>query len=62
MAEKGKVIKQLHIRLPSEIYKKLKLKCVHEDISMQEYVAEIINLSLDNHTGQRENVGERNKE
>ena len=34
--------KQLHIRLPEEVYKKLKVRCVHEDTSMQEYVAKLI--------------------
>jgi len=38
--------KQLHIRLPDDTYKKLKVKCVHEDTSMQEYVATLIAESL----------------
>jgi len=38
--------KQLHIRLPDEIYKKLKVRCVHEDTSMQEYVAKLITESV----------------
>lgn len=40
-------VKQLHIRLPSEVYKQLKLKCVHEDISMQEYVAKLLTENLE---------------
>lgn len=38
--------KQLHIRLPDEVYKKLKVRCVYEDTSMQEYVAKQIAESL----------------
>jgi hypothetical protein len=34
--------KQLHIRLPEEIYKKLKVKCVYEDTSIQNYVANLV--------------------
>ena len=40
--------KQLHVRLSSGIYKKLKVKCVHDDVSMQDYVAQLIRMSLDN--------------
>lgn len=43
MNEEGK---QLHIRMPKEDYKKLKMKCVYEDISMQEYVSKLIAESL----------------
>ncbi len=38
--------KQLHVRIPDEIYKKLKVKCVYEDTSMREYVAKLIAESL----------------
>lgn len=46
MIRKDKAIRQIHIRLPSETYRKLKIKCVSEDTSVQEYVAEIIDASL----------------
>ena len=41
--------KQIHVRLQTELFKKLKVKCVHEDTSMQEYLAGLIteNLALD---------------
>jgi hypothetical protein len=29
------------------MYKKLKVKCVHDDISMQDYVSRLITMSLD---------------
>jgi len=38
--------KQLHVRIPEEIYKKLKVKCVYKDTSMQDYVATLISESL----------------
>jgi len=38
--------KQLHIRIPEEVYKKLKVKCVYEDTSMQDYMASLIAESL----------------
>jgi len=38
--------KQLHVRIPEEVYKKLKVRCVYEDISMQGYVAKLIAESL----------------
>jgi DNA-binding NtrC family response regulator len=34
--------KQLHIRLPSELFKKLKVKCAFDGISIQEYVIALI--------------------
>lgn len=38
--------KQLHVRIPGETYKKLKVKCVYKDTSMQDYVANLIAESL----------------
>ena len=38
--------KQLHVRIPEGTYKKLKMRCVSEDISMQEYLAKLIAQSL----------------
>ena len=38
--------KQLHVRIPEEVYKKLKVRCVYEDRSMREYVAKLIAESL----------------
>lgn len=37
---------QLHIRLPTEIYQKLKVKCALELISMQDYVLNLITMSF----------------
>jgi hypothetical protein len=38
--------RRLHVRLPAEVYKKLKTRCVYEDTSMQEYVAGLIAESM----------------
>jgi predicted HicB family RNase H-like nuclease len=38
---------QLHIRLPETVHKELKVKCIYEDISMQEYVTRLITDSLE---------------
>jgi DNA-binding NtrC family response regulator len=38
--------KQLHVRIPEGVYKKLKVRCVSEDTSMQEYLAKLIAQSL----------------
>ena len=38
--------KQLHVRISEGTYKKLKMRCVSEDISMQEYLAKLIAQSL----------------
>jgi DNA-binding NtrC family response regulator len=38
--------RQLHVRIPEGVYKKLKVKCVSEDISIQEYLANLIAQSL----------------
>lgn len=38
--------KQIHVRIPEEVYKKLKVRCVYEDTSMQDYVAKLIAESL----------------
>jgi len=38
--------RQLHVRIPEGVYKKLKVKCVSEDTSMQEYLVKLIAQSL----------------
>ena len=44
--------KQLHVRLPEEVYKKLKVRCVHEDTSIKDYVAKLIVESLGEYSGE----------
>jgi len=38
--------RQLHVRIPEGAYKKLKVRCVAEDTSIQEYLAKLIAQSL----------------
>jgi heterodisulfide reductase subunit A len=38
--------KQLHVRIPEPVFRKLKVKCIYEDTSMQEYIAKLIAQSL----------------
>ena len=42
----GKKEKQLHIRIDEQLYKKLKVKCVYKDTSIQEYVTNLISEGL----------------
>ncbi len=46
IGEMGKKAKQLHIRVDEDLYKKLKVKCVYKDTSIQEYVANLISEGL----------------
>jgi CRP/FNR family cyclic AMP-dependent transcriptional regulator len=41
--------KQIHVRLTSEVYRKLKGKCAYEELSVQDYVANLIGQSLTQH-------------
>jgi hypothetical protein len=34
--------RQIHIRLSKKIYKELRIKCIYEDTSIQEYVTRLI--------------------
>jgi len=43
--------KQLHVRIPGGTYIKLKVRCVSEDTSMQEYLAKLIAQSLEEYLG-----------
>ena len=53
--------KQLHIRLSDRDYKKLKIKCVHDGTTMQNFVANLISESLCTNTGIKKsnNYGQR---
>lgn len=54
--------KQLHIRMPKEDYKKLKIKCIYEDTSMQDYVAKLICESLVEYSTEEQLVDESTHE
>lgn len=38
--------KKIHIKLPDELHKKLRLKCAYDNLSMQEYVESLIHEDL----------------
>jgi hypothetical protein len=46
--------KQLHIRVPEKVYKKLKVRCVYEDTSMQDYVASLVADSLGEYSAEEQ--------
>lgn len=45
--------KQVHIRMPEDLYRNLKVKCVYEDTSIQNYVVKLIAESM----GERSALG-----
>jgi predicted HicB family RNase H-like nuclease len=38
--------KKIHINLPEEVHRKLRIKCALQDLSIQEFVSEIISKSV----------------
>jgi hypothetical protein len=53
---KDKRERQLHVRVPEEVYKKLKVQCVYEDTSMQDYVAKVVADSLGKYSAEGASV------
>jgi len=51
-----KTEKQLHVRLTTDVYRELKIKCASELISMQDYLSNLVkvNLTKDSHKNQVE--------
>lgn len=43
---KDKKHKKIHIRLPEELHKKLRVKCAFKDVTMQEYVEGLVREDL----------------
>jgi len=41
--------KQLHLRIPEDEYRKLKVRCAYDGTSMQDYLANLITASLGEH-------------
>ena len=41
--------KQIHLRIPEEDYRKLKVKCAYEGTSMQDYIVKLISESMGEH-------------
>lgn len=38
--------RQIHVRLPVELYKDLRIRCVQEDKSVQEFVTDILKVAV----------------
>ena len=52
--------KQLHVRIPDPLYRRLKVRCVYDDVSMQDYVTKLIAESLAEYrSAEEEPVGPR---
>ncbi len=43
--------KQLHVRIPKDIYTRLKIKCAYEEISIQDYLARLIQNAMNSSQG-----------
>jgi DNA-binding NtrC family response regulator len=48
--------RQLHVRIPEEVYKKLKVKCISEDTSIQKYLVKLIAQDLGEYPAERKLV------
>jgi len=44
--------KQLHVRIPKETYMKLKIKCAYQEVSIQDYIIDLIQNSMEMHQGE----------
>ncbi len=48
--------KQIHVRIPEELYRKLKVRCIYEDASIQGYVVKLIAESMGEHSAEESSV------
>jgi DNA-binding NtrC family response regulator len=48
--------KDIHIRIPKELYTKLKVKCAYNGSSMQDYIIRLMNHDILNPTGKKRSV------
>ncbi len=48
--------RDIHIKIPKEMYTKLKVKCAYEDISMQDYIARLVNDDMEGKAGRKRSV------
>ncbi len=48
--------KQLHVRIPKEIYTKLKVKCAYDGISMQDFIVKLISEYVEGHSAKEKSV------
>lgn len=48
--------KDIHIRIPKELFTKLKVKCAYGGTSMQDYLIRIMTLDIENLSGRKKSV------
>jgi DNA-binding NtrC family response regulator len=48
--------KDIHIRIPKELYTKLKVKCAYNNTSMQDHIIKLINLDMGGLSGKKKSV------
>ncbi len=48
--------RDIHIRIPKELYTKLKVKCAYNGISMQDYIIGLMNHDIQNLSGKKKSV------
>jgi len=48
--------RDIHIRIPKELYTKLKVKCVYNGTSMQDYMIKLMNQDISNPGGKKKSV------
>lgn len=48
--------RDLHIKIPKELYTKLKVKCAYESTSMQGYLTQLLNNDIENRSGKKRSV------
>ena len=48
--------KDIHIKIPKELYTKFKVKCVYNGTSMQDYIVRLMNYDIENPSGRKKRV------
>ncbi len=48
--------RDLHIKIPQELYTKLKVKCAYDNISMQEYITKLVQYDMEGRSKKRRSV------
>ena len=48
--------RDIHIRIPKELFTKLKVKCAYSGTSMQDYIIKLMNLDIENLSGRKKSV------
>lgn len=48
--------RDIHIRIPKELFTKLKVKCVYNGTSMQDYIIRLMNQDIQNPSGKKKSV------